>query len=203
MATRNFLYSAPIGICQCASSPIIPEMRLWNWGCALTCTLTLSFWHQLFPHPAVGRISLAQCMGTLPMLWDNTPRSLGCPLVPTQDSMLSCWSPALSKQPVLMQSGTLKGPCNPHKNVPLSPVTFSLVLWCPAHPPSLLQPSAASITASTVTLLCWLTCPLPTLNLWGTSVPVGRITAPPGPGFLGTARAVRTGTQSSSPASFR
>ena len=24
---------------------------------------------------------------------------------------------------------------NPHKNVPLSPATFSLVLWCPAHPP--------------------------------------------------------------------
>ena len=109
-AARNFLYSAPIGICRCASSPIGPEIRPRNRRFAPTCALTSSFWHQLSPHPAVGRISLAQCTGTLPMLWDNTPGSLGCPPVPTQDGALSRWSPALSKRPVLMRRGTLKGP---------------------------------------------------------------------------------------------
>ena len=199
-AARNFLYSAPIGICRCASSPIGPEIRPRNWRCAPTCALTSSFWHQLSPHPALGRISLAQCTGTLPMLWDNTPGSLGCPLVPTQDGALSRWSPALSKRSVLMRRGTLKGPI---------PIKMSLCLLQLSasssgalHTPrSLLQPSTASITAGM--LLGRLTCPLPTLNLWGTSVPVGRVTAPPGPGFLGTACAVRTGTKSSSTASFR
>ena len=199
-AARNFLYSAPIGICRCASSPIGPEIRPRNWGCAPTCALTSSFWHQLSPHPAVGRISLAQCTGTLPMLWDNTPGSLGCPPVPTQDSALSRWSPTLSKRPVLMRRGTLKGPI-PIK-MSLCLLQLSVLSSGALHTPqSLLQPSTASITAGT--LLCRLTCPLPTLNLRGTSVPVGRVTAPPGPGFLGTARAVRTGTKSSSPASFR
>jgi len=148
----------------------------------------------------VGRISLAQCTGTLPMLWDNTPGSLGCPPVPTQDGALSRWSPALSKRSVLMRRGTLKGPI---------PIKMSLCLLQLSasssgalHTPrSLLQPSTASITAGM--LLGRLTCPLPTLNLRGTSVSVGRVTAPPGPGFLGTARAVRTGTKSSSTASFR
>ena len=102
-AARNFLYSAPIGICRCASSPIGPEIRPRNRRFAPTCALTSSFWHQLSPHPAVGRISLAQCTGTLPMLWDNTPGSLGCPPVPTQDGALSCWSSALSKRSVLMR----------------------------------------------------------------------------------------------------
>jgi len=44
------------------------------------------------------------------MLWDNTPGSLGCPPVPTQDGALSRWSPTLSKRSVLMRRGTLKGP---------------------------------------------------------------------------------------------
>ena len=109
-AVRVFLCSAPIGICRCASSPIGPEIRPQNRRFAPTCALTSSFWHQLSPHPAVGRISLAQCTGTLPMLWDNTPGSLGCPPVPTQDGALSRWSPALSKRSVLMRRGTLKGP---------------------------------------------------------------------------------------------
>ena len=109
-------------------------------------------------------------------------------------------SPALSKRPVLMRRGTLKGP------IPIKMSLCLLQLSASSSgalhtPQSLLQPSTASITAGT--LLCRLTCPLPTLNLRGTSVPVGRVTAPPGPGFLGTARAVRTGTKSSSPASFR
>ena len=102
-AARIFLYSAPIGTCRCASSPIGPEIRPRNRRFAPTCALTSSFWHQLSPHPAVGRISLAQCTGTLPMLWDNTPGSLGCPPVPTQDGALSCWSSALSKRSVLMR----------------------------------------------------------------------------------------------------
>ena len=133
-------------------------------------------------------------------LWDNTPGSLGCPPVPTQDGALSRWSPAPSKLPVLMRCGTLKGPI-PIK-VSLCLLQLSVLSSGALHTPqSLLQPSTASITAGT--LLCRLTCPLPTLNLRGTSVPVGRVTAPPGPGFLSTACAVRTGTQSSSPASFR
>ena len=161
-AARIFLYSAPIGTCRCASSPIGPNIRPQNRGCAPACALTSSFWHQLPSRPAVGRISLAQCTGTLPMLWDNTPGSLGCPPVPTQDGALSRWSPALSKRSVLMRRGTLKGPI---------PIKMSLCLLQLSasssgalHTPrSLLQPSTASITAGT--LLGRLTCPLPTLKL--------------------------------------
>ena len=58
-AARNFLYSAPIGICRCASSPIGPDIRPQNRGCAPACALTSSFWHQLSPRPAAGSISLA------------------------------------------------------------------------------------------------------------------------------------------------
>ena len=61
----------------------------------------------------------------------------------------------------------------------------------------------ASITAGGV--LGRLTCPLPALNLRGTSVPVGRVNAPPGRGLLpvGTARLVRPATNNGSLASFR
>ena len=95
------------------------------------------------------------------MLWDNTPGSLGCPPVPTQDGALSRWSPTLSKRPNLMRRGTLKGPI-PIK-MSLCLLQLSALSSGALHTPrSLLQPSTASVTADT--LLGRLTCPLPTLN---------------------------------------
>ena len=158
-AARNFLYSAPIGICRCASSPIGPEIRPRNRGCAPTCHSLRLFGISFPPHPAVGRISLAQCTGTLPMIWDNTPGSLGCPPVPTQDGTLSRWSPALSKRPVLMRRGTLKGPIPIKMSLCLLQLSVlsSGALHTPkaysSHPQQVSQP-----------VRCWASSPAPCLH---------------------------------------